>query len=107
MMNALSVALLVIITGAAASVHDLALLLSVGGGTFATAVSSVFPALMYRAAVMAKQPSSSTGNNNSNSSINTSSPPLDTQLATGLMVICAATGATGVVLALQNHFVHA
>ena len=44
-----TLALLGIITAGALSVQDLALVLSVGGGTFSTAVSAVFPVLMYLA----------------------------------------------------------
>lgn len=48
-MVASTVVLLALITTAAANLHDLSLVLSVGGGTFATAVASVFPTLMFRA----------------------------------------------------------
>lgn len=49
--DALSVALLGGVTVLAVNVQDLAIVLSVGGGTFSTAVATVFPALMYSAAV--------------------------------------------------------
>ena len=39
--------ILAVITAGALAVRDLGLVLSVGGGTFSTAVSSVFPALMF------------------------------------------------------------
>lgn len=42
-----TIALLAAITAGALSLHDLALVLSVGGGTFSTAVSAVFPVLMF------------------------------------------------------------
>lgn len=91
-LSALSVALLVGVTTIASSVHDLALLLSVGGGTIATAVSSVLPTLMYQAAVAKRSDSNK--------------KPWDVKLALGLMCVCVVTGATGVTLALQNHFIH-
>jgi amino acid permease len=50
-LNIVSIVLLLAVTTAAANVTDLALVLSVGGGTFSTAVASVFPALMFQAAV--------------------------------------------------------
>lgn len=110
--SALSVALLATITCMAASVHDLSLLLSVGGGTISTAVSSVFPTMMYRAAVAKQQQQQQTktkqGDTNTASTTSKKINRLlfDTKLATGLMGVCVATGATGVTLALQNHFVH-
>lgn len=99
--SALSMALLATITCLAASVHDLSFLLAVSGGSISTAVSSVLPTMMYRAAVT-KRTKFSMGANTANNH------PLDhAKLATGLMFVCVATGATGVVLALQNSMVHA
>jgi amino acid permease len=49
--NTLTIGLLATVTAVALVVKDLALVLSVGGGTFSTLVASVFPVLMFRAAV--------------------------------------------------------
>jgi amino acid permease len=49
-----SVALLSVITYLAVIIQDLGLVLSVGGGTFSTAVAAIFPALMFRSAVRNK-----------------------------------------------------
>jgi amino acid permease len=108
-MSALTVGLLAVITGLALSVHDLSLLLSVGGGTISTAVSSVLPTMMYRASV-AQQKSPNTkkpirSQSSSSKSTLLSMPSFDqTTFATSLMGVCVATGLTGVALALQSHF---
>jgi len=47
-MASVSVGLLLALTAAATNLHDLSLVLSVGGGTFSTAVAAVFPTLMFR-----------------------------------------------------------
>jgi amino acid permease len=108
-MSALTVGLLAVITGLALSVHDLSLLLSVGGGTISTAVSSVLPTMMYRASVAQQKSPSTTKLSKSKTSSSKSTllsmPSVDqTTFATSLMVVCVATGLTGVALALQNHF---
>lgn len=82
-----SVALLAAVTLAAANVTDLAIVLSVGGGTFSTAVASVFPALMFRATVKDSTESSD---------------ELDATLALVLMWICIGLGLAGVSIAIQN-----
>jgi amino acid permease len=99
-----TVGLLTIITGAALSVNDLSLLLSVGGGTIATAVYSVFPTLMFRAAVKNQQTAQTTSKFGATNTTNQCQ--FDVNLATGLMGLCVVTGATGVGLALQNHIGH-
>ena len=83
----MSVGLLLAVTVAAASITDLALVLSVGGGTFSTAVTSVFPALMFRAAVK-----------------DSTNPrdELDSMLALVFMFISSALGAIGVSIAIRD-----
>ena len=49
--HVLSAGLLVVLTAVAIAVDDLSLVLTVGGGTIATAVASVLPTLMYRQVV--------------------------------------------------------
>jgi amino acid permease len=90
LLNALSVGLLALVTLAASVIQDLALVLSVGGGTLSTIVASVFPALMFRAAVK----------ESSNNDVRRQA--LDANLALGLMWICVAIGGTGVFLALEK-----
>jgi amino acid permease len=83
---AVAVALLALITGAASQIQNLALVLSIGGGTVATAVSSVFPTLMYRSTVPIEQRNKDP----------------DAQLASILMWTSVLIGGTGVGLALQG-----
>lgn len=98
-----TIGLLTMITGVALSVNDLSLLMSLGGGTIATAVYSVFPTVMFHAAVKNQQQLllKEDGTNSF-----TAQHQFDMNLSTGLMGLCIMTGATGVGLALQNHFVH-
>ena len=86
-LNLVSIALLLAVTIAAANVTDLAFVLSVGGGTFSTAVASIFPALMFRAAVK--------GSTNPRDE-------LAATLAFVFMWISIFIGATGVSIAIQN-----
>jgi amino acid permease len=86
----LSMGLLAAITATAASVEDLSLVLSVGGGTISTAVASVFPTIMFQAAVAKYDVDNQY--------------QLDAKLAGCLMWISVAVGATGVTLALQHAF---
>lgn len=90
-LKTLSLGLLTAVTLAACLIQDLALVLSVGGGTLSTIVASVFPALMFRAAV---------------ESSNDARRELDTNLALGLMLSSVAIGATGVVLAVEKAIMH-
>jgi amino acid permease len=83
----LSVGLLAIITVAAYYIHDLAMLLSVGGGTFSTAVAAVFPTLMFSSAVKKY------GNANH---------LLEAKIANILMVFCVAVGGTGVYYSIHG-----
>ena len=85
--TAASVPLLLLVTVAAANVTDLALVLSVGGGTFSTAVASIFPAIMFRATVKRKHGKSD---------------KVDATLALVFMWISIAIGVTGVSIAIQN-----
>jgi amino acid permease len=102
----LTVTLLAVITAAATSVSDLSLLLSVGGGTIATAVYSVFPTIMFRAAVTNRQKQlQQTTKKNDTIDFN-QNYLLNTNLATCLMSVCVMTGAAGVGLAIQNHIMH-
>jgi amino acid permease len=89
LLNGLSVGLLATVTLAASSIQDLALVLSIGGGTLSTIVASVFPALMFRAAV-------------NKSSSDARQQALDANLALVLMWICVAIGGTGVILAFEK-----
>ena len=88
--NAVSVGLLAFVTTLAYFIQDLGLVLSVGGGTFSTAVSSMFPAIMF---------SESQRKSNDKGVYN-----LETQFALGLMVLATGIGGTGVVLALNRAF---
>ena len=54
-LNVLSVLILATITVIAAFVLDLGLVAAVGGGTLATAVVFIFPALMFRAAIQEEE----------------------------------------------------
>lgn len=83
-LTAITIGLLASITLAAANVTDLALVLSVGGGTFSTAVASVFPALMFRSI------SEKDGSND------------DATLAMIFMALSVAVGLTGVSIAISN-----
>jgi amino acid permease len=83
--------LLTAVTLAACLIQDLALVLSVGGGTLSTIVASVFPALMFHATV---------------ESSNDARRELHTNLALGLMLSYVAIGATGIVLAVEKAIMH-
>ena len=99
----LTISLLGLITAAALSVNDLSFLLSVGGGTIATAVYSVFPTLMFQAAVSNQQTELQQTRKDSTLKQNYS---FDVSLATSLMKLCVLTGATGVGVSVYNHFIH-
>jgi Transmembrane amino acid transporter protein len=90
-LKTLSLGLLTAVTLAACLIQDLALVLSVGGGTLSTIVASVFPALMFHAAV---------------ESSNDAQRELDANLALGLMLSSVAIGATGVFLAVEKAIMH-
>jgi len=87
--NVLSVVLLSVVTLVAANVQDLRVVLSVGGGTFSTAVATIFPALMYRGAVDKMGESAS------------ASDMLAANIALSLMWVGIAVGMTGVTFALK------
>jgi amino acid permease len=87
--NIITIFLLIVITILAAFVTDLGFINAVGGGTLATAIVFIFPAVMYRAAVDAQV-----------------HPPsrfqrLEVRFAMGLMVLGVLMGAVGVVVELQ------
>jgi amino acid permease len=92
-LKTLSLGLLATVTLAASSIQDLALVLSVGGGTLSTIVASVFPALMFRAAV-------------EESSNDARREPVDANLALGLMLVSVIIGAVGVFLAVEKAIMH-
>ncbi|EEC45842.1 predicted protein [Phaeodactylum tricornutum CCAP 1055/1] len=81
-LNILTVILLAIITIIAVFVTDLGIINAVGGGTFATAIVFVFPALMYRSAVQKMGPSSN---------------EMEVYFALVLMVFGIGIGAIGVI----------
>jgi hypothetical protein len=85
--TAMTVGLLSVVSIAAYYINDLALLLSVGGGTFSTAVAAVFPTIMYTAA--AKRFAS--GNETHATQV---------KIAQALMVVCVGIGGTGVYFSL-------
>ena len=91
-LKTLSLGLLAAVTLAASLIQDLALVLSVGGGTLSTIVASVFPALMFRAAA--------------EKSSNDARRELDVNLALGLMFVSVAIGAIGVFLAVEKAIMH-
>jgi amino acid permease len=94
--SVLSVGLLLGVTVMAYLVKDVALVLSVGGGTFSTAISSVIPALMFRSAVKQQET-----NSRDNGEIANPKNAFDAKLALVLMWICVAIGALGVFFALE------
>jgi amino acid permease len=89
----LSVGMLSGVTVAAYFVRDLALVLSVGGGSFSTIISAVFPTLMFRAAIQQRK---------SDSKAVSERDALDSKLSLGLMCISSLIGTTGVAIALLN-----
>lgn len=87
MQAAASVGLLSLISVAAYFIHDLALLLSVGGGSFSTAVAAVFPTIMYGAAV---------------ETYGSDADKLQAKIASVLMVACVGIGGLGIYYSLHN-----
>jgi amino acid permease len=98
LVNIVSIALLGAVTIVALLVQNLALVLSVGGGTFSTLVAAVFPAIMFRAAVKNHSKSSSGSIDDQIQKRN----KFDARLALLLMGISTAIGVTGVGFALSN-----
>jgi amino acid permease len=78
-----TVLLLTTVTIAALLIQDLSLVLAVGGGTFSTAVSSVFPTLMFLSLKKEK------------------SPMMESIFAAGLMMFSALIGVVGVLISLN------
>ena len=93
----LSLGLLIGITIGAYFVKDLALVLSVGGGSFSTILSSVFPALMFRSAVKQYKGDTSDVEGESRNEF-------DSKLSLVLMGICSVIGTIGVFIALDSAF---
>lgn len=87
-----TVGLVFFVTVAATVVRDLSIVISVGGGTFSTAVASVFPTLMLNS-LRQKQGYAEDG-----------SRPTDVTVAWMGMLISVTIGMAGVVLALSNAF---
>ena len=79
-----TLALLTVVTIGAAVIQDLGLVLSVGGGTFSTAVAAVFPTLMFRASHRGHE------------------DVVSSSVALGGMVASVIIGLIGVYLALQK-----
>jgi Ca2+/Na+ antiporter len=88
--NILTVFLLTVITSVAAVTTDLGMINAVGGGTLATLIVFVFPALMYRAAVDHQVPPP------------TSSQTREVAFAMTLMVVGLIMGAVGVAVELAR-----
>lgn len=85
--NFVTIALLTIVTILAALCTDLGVINAVGGGTLATLIAFVFPALMYRAAV-ADMP--------------TKGETREVRFALGLMIAGVLMGIVGVVVELRH-----
>jgi len=104
--TALSVALLAVVTVVAVNVQDLGLVLSVGGGTFSTAVASVFPTLMFCAAVEnRKEEFETNGKKSTDICMETlQSNERQALLAILLMNLSVAVGISGVSIALNRVF---
>jgi amino acid permease len=97
LMRLLSLGLLIGITIGAYFIKDLALVLSVGGGSFSTILSSVFPALMFRSAVKQYKGNTSDAKGDSRNEF-------DSKLGLVLMGICSVIGTVGVFIALDSAF---
>lgn len=98
-LNGLTVGLLTIITALAYVLHDLALVVAIGGGTFSTLVSSVFPAVMF-----ASTAANAFDDTDAHAARKDGLVALqwESKFALILMTIAAGIGATGVWLALQK-----
>jgi F0F1-type ATP synthase assembly protein I len=86
--NIVTIGLVVIITALAAVTRDLGMVNAVGGGSLATLIVFVFPALMFRAA------------NNNQAAPVTTSQKREVQFAIVLMMAGLIMGAIGVIVAL-------
>jgi amino acid permease len=121
----ISLLLLGTVTLGAELISDLKLVLAVGGGTFSTAVASVFPALMFRSAMLQKHKreddiendssmtakvgndtvANKVGTGTTTSAISTQSrqwESLEIKFVTALMGLSITIGATGVYRALES-----
>jgi len=99
---AVTVALLAIVTAGAWLIRDLALVLSVGGGTFSTAVTAVFPTFMIRSIAFKDGQSNDVDDSISTTGGGGLSLQSEAALAQVLMWVCVGLGATGVFLALER-----
>ena len=88
--NIVTIVLLVIVTTLAAICKDLGFINAVGGGTLATAIVFVFPALMYQAAIERQPGPPSPGERQ------------EVKFTMGLMVVGVIMGIVGVVVELQH-----
>lgn len=88
--NIITVTLLFIVTSLAILVTDLGFVNAIGGGTLATAIVFVFPALMYRAAVRGQSIPDIPGQE------------CEVKFAMVLMVVGVIMGAIGVVVEVQR-----
>lgn len=101
-----TVALLTVVTIAACFIRDLSLVLAVGGGTFSTAVTAIFPTIMYKS-LSAKEEgpvvdvNAAAGNGENNKQTDPGNKINDAVLAEVLMWVCIGIGASGVFLALR------
>ena len=101
--NALSIGLLALVTIVAVNVHDLGLLLSVGGGTFTTAVAAVFPVLMFRMAVKNRREQCKMNEPTEHIDLeNLEASERQSHLALILMIISVVVGLSGVSMALND-----
>lgn len=87
----LSFGLLAIITFLATKIQDLGLVISIGGGTFSTTVSYIFPALMFQAAIA----------NKGDDEVSLEDK-IRVNMGLAFMAIGAFLGCTGVTLALSS-----
>ena len=103
LINALSIGLLILVTFVAVNVHDLGLLLSVGGGTFTTAVAAVFPVFMFCAAVKNRRDQYEMNKQTEHIDLeNLEASERQSHLALFLMSISVAVGLSGVSIALND-----
>jgi Transmembrane amino acid transporter protein len=106
-----TVALLLMITVLALLIQDLSLVLAVGGATFSTAVSSVFPTLMLRSMTVIKNPQTPPPPNDTATSSsldharvqpNFPTNSFEPNLALALMIFNIAIGLAGLTISLSR-----
>lgn len=99
-LTGISIGLLAFVTVGAWLIHDLSLVLSVGGGTFSTAVTAVFPALMYKAIAENDAKLAPSVDGKEGSGLSGANATL--VITEVLMWLCVGIGGYGVFLALQK-----